>query len=269
MSALDPGLIVEGLATSALGRPLHLYGDIGSTNDIALDLLQRCATHGTTVVGDRQTAGRGQRGRTWHSPRGVGLYVSLVLRGARRLDAPTLVVAAVGLGLAEGLERVSGARVDIKWPNDLWCRGRKLAGILVESRGFRPERPAFVAGIGVNVNQIETDFPPEVRDTATSLALRTGRSFDRNSVLRAVLEALEPRIDQALAGGASDLDASYRERSLLRGREVELLEGDRPLRGTVVDLSARDGLLLRTSGGQMVHVRAEHARDVRPVGSES
>jgi BirA family biotin operon repressor/biotin-[acetyl-CoA-carboxylase] ligase len=265
VSTLDASAVLEGLATRALGRPLHVHGDVGSTNDLALDLMQSCAVHGATVVADRQTAGRGQRGRAWHSPAGVGLYISVVLRGSRRLDAPTLVVAAVGLGLAEGLERVTGARVEIKWPNDLWCRGRKLAGILVESRGFSPERPSFVAGMGINVNHSETDFPPDVREIATSLALRTGRRHDRSAVLRSVLEALEPRVDQALAGGASDLEASYRERSVLRGREVELLEGDRPLRGTVVDLSARDGLLLRLAGGQVVHVRAEHARDVRPI----
>jgi len=265
VSELDAARVLEGLGTRALGRKLHVHAALASTNDAALDLLAAGAPHGTTVVADHQTAGRGQRGRAWHSPRGVGLYVSIVLRGTRPLDAPTLVVAAVGLGLAEGLERVAGARVDLKWPNDLWSGGRKLAGILVESRGYRPEVPTFVAGMGVNVNQGEGDFPADVRATATSLALRTGRRHDRATVLRAVLEALEPRVEQALAGGGSDLEASYRERSLLRGRTVELLEGDRPLRGTVVDLSARDGLLLRLAGGQVVHVRAEHARDVRPL----
>jgi BirA family biotin operon repressor/biotin-[acetyl-CoA-carboxylase] ligase len=263
VSDLDPARVLEGLATRALGRPLQIHDAVASTNDVALDLLRSGATHGTTVVADRQTAGRGQRGRAWHSPAGIGLYVSVVLRGARRLETPTLVVAAVGLGLAEALERVSGARVDVKWPNDLWSGGRKLAGILVESRGYRPERPALVAGLGVNVNHGDGDFPPDVASVATSLALRTGRRHDRSAVLRAVLEALEPRVDQALAGGASDLEESYRERSLLRGRAVELLEGDRPLRGTVVDLSAKEGLLLRLPGGNVVHVRAEHARDVR------
>jgi BirA family biotin operon repressor/biotin-[acetyl-CoA-carboxylase] ligase len=265
VSDLAAGRVLEGLATRSVGRPLHLHGDVASTNDLALDLLQDGAPHGTTVAADGQTAGRGQRGRSWHSPSGVGLYVSVVLRGSRPLDAPTLVVAGVGLGLAEGLERVTGARVEIKWPNDLWCGGRKLSGILVESRGFRPEEPAFVAGMGINVNHGERDFPADLRGTATSLALATGRRHDRAAVLRSVLEALEPRVDQALAGGTSDLDDSYRERSVLRGRRVELLEGDRPLTGTVVDLSAREGLLVRLAGGQVVHVRAEHARDVRPV----
>jgi len=265
VSDLDRERVLDGLATRRLGRPLHVHGDVGSTNDLALDLLQSGAPHGTTVVADRQTAGRGQRGRAWHSPAGLGLYVSSVLRGDRPVASPTLVVAAVGLGLAEGLERVTGVRIEIKWPNDLWCDGRKVSGILVESRGYRPEAPAFVAGMGINVNHGEDDFPPELRAVATSLAIRTGRRLDRAEVLRSVLEALEPRIEQALRGGTSDLEDSYRQRSVLRGRRVELLEGDRPLVGTVVDLSAREGLLLRLTGGPVVHVRAEHARDVRPL----
>ncbi len=265
MSVVDPQRVTDGLCTIALGHPIVQHDSVPSTNDVALDLLAEDAPHGTTVVANRQTAGRGQRGRGWHSPPSVGLFASVVLRGARPLETPTLVVAAVGLGLAEGLEFVSGARIDLKWPNDLWCNGRKVAGVLVESRGYRPEEPAFVAGMGVNVNHRGVDFPPEVRETASSLALVTGDHLDRTDVLRAVLEALEPRVDQALAGGTGDLEACYRERSVLRGRTVELLHGDEPVRGEVVDLSAREGLLLRLVGGRLLHVRAEHARDVRPV----
>ncbi len=265
MNFVDPERVTDGLRTIALGHPLEQHGVVESTNDIALQLLADGAAHGTTVVGNRQTAGRGQRGRAWHSPQSVGLFVSIVLRGSRRLDSPTLVVAAVGLGLAEGLEFVSGARIELKWPNDLWCDGRKVAGILVESRGYRPASPAFVVGMGVNVNHRGVDFPTELRDTATSLALLTGGTLDRADVLRAMLEALEPRIDQALAGGTGDLEAAYRARSLLRGREVTLLHGDDFVRGTVADLSAREGLLLRLPDGRMLHVPAEHARQVRPV----
>jgi BirA family biotin operon repressor/biotin-[acetyl-CoA-carboxylase] ligase len=265
MSVVDPRRVTDGLCTIALGHPIVQFDRVGSTNDAALQLLGEGAAHGTTVVANRQTAGRGQRGRTWHSPPSVGLFVSIVLRGSQPLETPTLVVAAVGLGLAEGLEFASGARVGLKWPNDLWCNGRKVAGVLVESRGYRPEQPAFVAGMGVNISHRGVDFPPDVRDSATSLALVTGDRLDRADVLRAVLKALEPRIDQALAGGTGDLEEAYRERSLLRGRMIDLVRGDEALRGEVVDLSAREGLLLRLAGGTMLHVPAEHARDVRPV----
>ena len=266
MMGLTGDRIRRGLTTANLGRTLHCFPMCGSTNDVALELLSRGAAHGTLVVADAQTQGRGQRGRAWHSPPGRSVYASLVLRTSSPVASPTLLVAAVGLGLAEGLEAVSGVDVGIKWPNDLWCGGRKVAGILVEARAFRVESPAFVAGFGINVNHRAEDFPPELRDVATSLALRTGRRHDRNAVLCAALAALEPRVDQALAGqGTAELHDAYRRRSVLLGQRVTLLDVDTRVEGIVADLSATDGLLLRTDDGRHRHVLAEHARDVRPA----
>jgi BirA family biotin operon repressor/biotin-[acetyl-CoA-carboxylase] ligase len=258
--------ILGALTTAQFGRKLHFRSVCESTNDVALDLLTSGAPHGTLVVADRQTHGRGQRGRTWHSPAGTSIHASLVLRGDARIATPTLLVAAVGLGLAEGIEAATGADVGIKWPNDVWCGGRKVAGVLVEARGFSARSPACVAGFGVNVNQRAEDFPPELRATATSLALATGRRHDRTSVLAAALAALEPRVEQVLSGAAApELQEAYRARSVLLGQRVSLLDADVRLDGFVADLSATDGLLLRTDDGRHRHVPAEHARDVRPV----
>lgn len=266
MNDLSPEAVRRGLRTDRLGRQAQFHMECGSTNDLALDLLATGAVHGTLVVADSQTDGRGQRGRIWHSPPARSIHASLVLRAEARIAAPTLLVAAVGLGLAEGLESATGVDVGIKWPNDLWSGNRKLAGILVEARGFHVERPAFVAGFGINVNQRAEDFPPELREAATSLAMRTGRRHDRAVVLRAALECLEPRVEQALAGhDAAGLHDAYRRRSILLGQRVTLLDADTRVEGFVADLSATDGLLLRTDDGRHRHVLAEHARDVRPV----
>lgn len=267
MMSLNGDRIRRGLKTTHLGRTLHTFPICGSTNDVALELAADGAAHGTLVVAEAQSEGRGQRGRSWHSPPGRSIYASLVLRAASPVASPTLLVAAVGLGLAEGLESAAGVDVGIKWPNDLWCGGKKLAGILVEVRGWRAESPTFVAGFGVNVNHAAEDFPEELRDAATSLALLTGRRHDRADVLCAALLALEPRVEQALAGlGAADLHDAFRRRSVLLGQRVRLLDGDVPVEGFVADLSATDGLLVRTDDGRHRHVLAEHARDVRPVG---
>ena len=258
--------IAGALTTAQLGRKLQFRSVCESTNDVALGLLASGAPHGTLVVADRQTQGRGQRGRKWHSPAGTSIHASLVLRGDTRIASPTLLVAAVGLGLAEGIEAATGADVGIKWPNDLWCGRRKFAGVLVEARGYSATSPACVAGFGVNVNQRAEDFPPELREAATSLAIATGRRLDRTEVLAAALAALEPRIEQVLAGTAAPgLHEAYRARSVLLGQRVRLFDADVPLDGFVADLSATDGLLLRTDDGRHRHVPAEHARDVRPV----
>ena len=126
---LSAAAVARGLRTRRLGRPCEVHATVGSTNDAALDLLDAGAPHGTLVVADTQTAGRGRRGRVWHSPPGVAIHASLVLRGDRALASPTALVAAVGLGIAEGLERAtSGAvSVGIKWPNDLWIGGRTVS----------------------------------------------------------------------------------------------------------------------------------------------
>jgi BirA family biotin operon repressor/biotin-[acetyl-CoA-carboxylase] ligase len=257
--------IARGLATRRLGRPCEVHAVVPSTNDLALERLAAGAPHGLLVVADAQTAGRGRRGNAWHSPPGLAIHASLVLRGDRALAVPTALVAAVALGIAEGIESAAAASVGIKWPNDLWIGGRKVAGILVEARGDGAA-PAFVAGFGINVNHAASDFPPDVARQATSLAASCGRTIDRAAVLRAVLAALEPRIDAVLAGvGGAEMNESYRARSVLLGRRVELFEADRPLAGTVADLSATDGLLLRTDDGAHRHVPAAHVRDVRPV----
>lgn len=266
---LSAGAIARGLRTHDLGRSLDVRASVGSTNDVALDALGAAgggAPHGHLVVADTQTAGRGRRGRPWHSPPGVGVYASVVLRSARPLAAPTALVAAAGLGIAEGLDAAAGVRAGIKWPNDLWIDGLKVAGILVEARGYSPETPAVVAGFGIDVNHSVADFPADLLSEATSLRIATGRRLDRAEVLCAVLLALEARVGEVFARGATpSLHEAYRARSVLLGHRVALVDGDVPLEGTVADLSATDGLLLRTDDGALRHVKAEHARDVRPV----
>jgi BirA family biotin operon repressor/biotin-[acetyl-CoA-carboxylase] ligase len=261
---LSSSAISEGLSTHALGRPILVFDSLESTNDKALEFLEQGLPHGTLVLSDRQTKGRGQRGREWHSPGGgLAIHASLVLRAPAAVRSFTLVVAAVGLGLAEGLEAATGVDIDLKWPNDLWSGGLKLGGVLVEARGIDPAKPAFVAGFGLNVNQREADFPEDLRATATSVALRTGRRNGRGDVVRHLLQALEPRIDAAFVGDADELQKRFRMYSLLRGRRVRLLDGGQPRQGLVVDLSATEGLLLRVADGSHVHIRAEHAREVR------
>lgn len=251
------------LTTQALGRTCEVHRVVASTNDVAFERLEAGAAHGHLVVADEQTGGRGRRGRSWHSPPGVAVYASLVLRGSRPFEATSLV-AALGVGLAEGIEAATGLDVGLKWPNDLWVDGRKAGGILVEARGFRPEAPAVVAGFGIDVNQ--TVFPAGIRGTATSLRLATGRRWERGPLLAGLLAALEPRIDGAMenAGAASDdLASAFRRRSVLVGRRVSLLDGDRPVTGTVEDLGVTSGLVLRSDDGLLLHVPAEHASEVR------
>lgn len=262
MTGLDPARVRRGLTTRWAGRPLETFDTIGSTNAVALERLgaglASGALHGLVLAAGEQTAGRGRRGRSWQSPPGRSLAASLIVVPERAVVPPRLV-GAVALGIAEGLGAATGLPVEIKWPNDLWIGERKLAGILLEARGA-----GVVIGFGVNVSQAPGDFPPELRATATSLAL-AGRALPREDVLAAALNGLEPRLDAVFASatGPAELAAAYRARSLLLGRRVALFDGDTPRAGVVTDLSLTGGLLLATDDGRPLHVPAEHARDVR------
>jgi len=184
-----------------LGRPrLHLR-EIGSTSDRARELAQAGAPHGTLVTTDHQVTGRGRQGRTWTTPPGTALTMSLVLR-----EVTPLVPLAAGVAVAEAI----GPDAAIKWPNDVLLDGRKVAGILVEAR---PQEGWAILGIGINVALAPGDFPPDLRDRAGTL----GRPPEDVGVVRdAVLAALDRRLAQPVAA----LLHAWRARDALAGRPV-------------------------------------------------
>jgi len=211
---------------SALGRPrLHLRAT-PSTNDRARELAAAGAPHGTLVTAGVQTAGRGRQGRSWAAPPGSALLCSLVLR-----EFDELVPLRAGLAVAD----LAGSAARVKWPNDVLLDGRKLAGILVESR---PQEGWAVLGIGVNVAVDVADLPPAVRDRAATLGRPLG--------------ALEATVDDLLAALAARLDepasaclAALRARDALRDRPVRWPGGT----GTGAGIDDRGALVVRRDGG--------------------
>jgi BirA family transcriptional regulator, biotin operon repressor / biotin---[acetyl-CoA-carboxylase] ligase len=162
---------------------------VPSTNDAAKDLARNGAPSGTVVLAEEQTAGRGTKNRTWHSPRGLGLYVSILLKPP--LEAPALLPLAAGLAAREAVERSAGISPRLRWPNDLIWEGLKLGGILCES-GFSGDRLDYaVIGIGLNIDQAFDDFPEELRGRAVSLRAAAGRPIERENLLSALLVGIE------------------------------------------------------------------------------
>src|SRR5512143_704887 len=176
--------------TLRLGRPwtgVVCLAVTDSTNRVAMEMAENGAKHGTVVVADAQTAGRGRMGRRWVSPAGKNLYVSLLLRpSVPTVDAPQLALVA-GIALADAVEEV-GVPAFLKWPNDLYCGGRKAAGILAEMASDPDGVRHVVIGVGLNVNMEETDIPSDLRDKATSLRIHAGRVFRRVDVLARLLD---------------------------------------------------------------------------------
>ncbi len=177
-----------------IGNDIRRFESLPSTNDTARELARAGAAHGTVVVADAQTRGRGTKGRSWHSPRGLGLYASFILRwdGPDGFRAPfSLLPLAAGLAAADAVRDAAGLEARLKWPNDLVHGRKKLGGILTEAV-FAAGRPGFaVVGVGLNVNHGEADFPGGIRETATSIRLATGHESDREALLASLCLGLE------------------------------------------------------------------------------
>ena len=235
-----PTELAAHLTTARFGRVHEHHAELPSTNDRALAWLSAAeapAVDGALVTADAQTAGRGRLGRPWSSPAGRDLYASLILRPGTAPAGFGALALAVGVGLREGLLRalvgadlgtdldkeIIASRLALKWPNDVLLAGRKLAGILCESR-WRGGSVDVVVGFGINVLREREQFDPQLRTTATSLAaeLPPGRCPSRAAVLAAVLHELERWIERFFAGGFPAVRARYEAHCAVLGREVEV-----------------------------------------------
>ena len=245
-------------------RRVHRHGVIDSSSEAAFRSLESGeARHGDVHVAAGQTAGRGRLGRTWESAASEGLYLSVLLLPPEPLTHPALLTVAAGLAVRDAAVDLGCSKVSLKWPNDVMVAGAKLAGILVESRGFDPTRPHYVVGIGVNVAQ--RDFPAELKAerAVTSLAL-LGLEASAEQVEERVLHHLDARL-AAARDRLPELETDYLEATGLRGASVRLRRGDEVGEGFLEGFSLREGLLLRRRDGWLAKFPVEHVTAVEPV----
>jgi BirA family biotin operon repressor/biotin-[acetyl-CoA-carboxylase] ligase len=236
------------LNTHDLGRTLEAHEELGSTSDRAKQLADEGAEHGTVVIAETQTAGRGRRGRSWASPARRNLYFSVVLRpDLPPARAPELTLVA-SIAICEVL-RQAGVEAGIKWPNDLLASGRKIAGILTELAAEMERVHWVVLGVGVNVNARREDFPEELRGEATSVLLERGQAAPRALFAAACLTSLEEWIDRHAEAGFGAVREAWRERTVTLGREVVVRADGREIAGTAEDNDESGALLVRSRAG--------------------
>lgn len=261
---LTPASIRSRLAARQMGRRIECLSACDSTNDAAWEMALAGAPHGTAVFAEEQRRGRGRLGRTWTAPRGTSILCSVILRPTMDPERTPLVTAAAALAAAEAVEQAAGAQPNIRFPNDVFLGERKVAGVLVESRFISGRPDLFIAGIGINANQGRGDFPRELREQATSLAIETGAPVSRPHAARALLEALE-RWTEELEGSLRTLRRAWRERSGILGRSVRLEAGGRHYEGVVEDLDPAEGIQMRLPRGGVRLFRGEHIELLRVV----
>jgi BirA family biotin operon repressor/biotin-[acetyl-CoA-carboxylase] ligase len=241
--------IRSGLVTRRIGNALHLFEVVDSTNDVAMALAARGAPEGTVVIADAQRRGRGRMGRGWASPRGLGLYLSVILRPPiPPQEAPAMTLMGA-VAVADAIERTHGLAAGVKWPNDLIVRGRKVAGILGEMTAEASRLHHVILGIGINVNQAEVDFEGELRQTASSLRIEVGHPVNRAAMVQALCEDLDRWYERFLSDGLPSILECFRGRCVTLGRVVVARSGDQEVRGVALEVDGGGALEIRGAGG--------------------
>lgn len=262
MRPLTTDDVRAALDTRQLGRSLTCLDETGSTSDVAHRLGSEGLAHGHVVIADRQTSGRGRRGRSWVSPPGANLYASILLRPQLEpRHAPELTLVAA-VAFCEAL-RDLGAPVVIKWPNDLQIEGRKVGGILTEMSGVDGKVGFVVLGVGVNVNLNPEELPPELSAVATSLKEALGRELDRAQVLSAMLSRLERWLEVHAREGFEPVRARWSELSSTLGARVRVNLESQSMEGEAVGLDLDGALLLREDSGEVRRIVAGDVENLR------
>ncbi|HEY83088.1 MAG TPA: biotin--[acetyl-CoA-carboxylase] ligase [Dehalococcoidia bacterium] len=248
--SLSPSAITTGLGTRFVGQRVLYYPKLSSTMDIARKEARRGIAEGTVVIAEEQTVGRGRLKRTWLSPQG-SIALSIILY-PRISYLPYLVMLAA-LAAARSIEKVTGLKTQLKWPNDVLINGKKVCGILVETEVGENSAAYAIIGIGINVNFKVADFP-EILDVATSLADELGRDIPRVKIIRQLLAEVE-ELCSALPDG-EPIYQEWRKRLITLGRKVQVRTSTAILEG-IAESVARDGsLLLRQADGSQTRIVA-------------
>ncbi|MDH4272226.1 MAG: biotin--[acetyl-CoA-carboxylase] ligase [Candidatus Aminicenantes bacterium] len=244
---VDAGQTAGSRASMTIGAIIHSFSSCPSTNDLAKGLAREGSAEGTVVVAEEQTAGRGTKGRSWHSPPGQGLYASVILR-PRRSDLSLLPLAA-GIGCVEAIREATGLETALEWPNDIIRDGRKLGGILCETDFLGNVVSHSILGIGLNIGQKRGDFPPALRPSATSLRLALGRKVDRSELETALWRGLDRWYAAFTRGRREEIVRAYVSKLVFPvGGVIEIRNEEETLPGVFRGIDLRARLILEKNG---------------------
>jgi len=247
--------IRQDLGTHAFGKgEIHYFEEIESTNVMAKALAAQGALEGTLVVAETQRLGKGRRGRTWFSPDGDGIYLSLILRPVIPASEAPRITLMTAVAVADALLSFVDIPVAIKWPNDILVGEKKLAGILTEMSTEMDSVDYIVVGLGLNVNTAAEGFPEALRGQATSLLVETGERVSRVGVVRAFLEHFEKCYEQLTTAGFDPIMTRWRALTNVFGQQVRVEAIGNVYSGEVVDVDSDGILVIKDESGQLQRV---------------
>lgn len=255
---ISAGFISSKLETESLGRNIILFDEIDSTNNEAKKIAAAGETHGTVVIADRQTMGKGRMGRSFVSPAGTGVYMSVIIRPDISVESAGLITSAAAVAAAEAVEKVCGQKIMIKWVNDLYLNDKKICGILTEaSMGLEMKALDYaVIGIGINVRSVRGMFDEELSSRASSIEDETGVRPDRNVLCAEILNCLEFWLSSI---ERRDFLHEYRRREYLTGKLITANVGNSSIVGSAVGIDNNANLMIELPGGEIKHLNSGEA----------
>ncbi|MBI4534923.1 MAG: biotin--[acetyl-CoA-carboxylase] ligase [Ignavibacteriae bacterium] len=250
-----------GLNTRIFGNKIYTFESIDSTNNCAKAVAGCGAAEGTVVIAEEQTAGRGRLGRVWRAAPNENLLFSLVVRPKLGPEAINLFPLYAAVGVAQAVEKMTGLKIECKWPNDLLINRKKFAGILIEGSLKQNNVEYVVLGVGINVNQQK--FEGELAGKATSLRIESRREIDRVKLFREILKALEDHYTSVTTSGFQSILPEWLSRTKMINKTISVSHQGTVFSGVVKGLSNEGGLVLQSNGS----VKTLYAGDVTVVGT--
>lgn len=253
---LIPSEIKPILKTKWIGKTIHYFHTLDSTNAKAYQLALNGAEEGEVVIAEFQEKGRGRLGRHWFSPPFLNLYVSIILRPKISPHQASLITLMAAVATADAIQKFSGLLPLIKWPNDILLHDRKVAGLLNEIHSEMDRIHFVILGIGVNLNMSEKMFSKEIRSVATSLKIEMGQTISRKAFLQSLLQELEKWYTIFIKEGNAIILKAWRDRAHIKGRRVKVTSFGEKLVGMAVDVDSDGALILKTEEGERKRVVA-------------
>lgn len=252
-------VLEKSLAGKFIGRPLYYYPVIGSTNDVAFRLGVWGAPEGTAVIAESQTKGKGRLQRVWHSPPGSNIYTSIILRPNCKPDQAPQISIAAGVAVAEIINEYCPGHVQLKWPNDVLLNKKKVCGILAQMKTSANGIDFVVLGIGINVNIGYNQLPPNIRTTATSLAIETGREIARLELIISLYENLAKWYKQLMQRGFGAIKKKWLNLAPMISQKVQVMFRNEVVSGKALGLDDDGSLIILTVNNETVKVSAGDA----------
>jgi BirA family biotin operon repressor/biotin-[acetyl-CoA-carboxylase] ligase len=253
---LTPSEIKPILKTKWMGKAIHYFSTVDSTNSKAYELALNGAEEGEVVIAESQEKGRGRLGRGWFSPPFLNLYLSIILRPKIPPHQAPLITLMAAVATAEAIWKFSGLVSSIKWPNDILLRDRKIAGLLNEIHSEMDRIHFVILGIGMNLNMDTKMFPKEIRKVATSLKIEIGEMISRKAFIQKLLQELEDWYTIFLKEGSAPVLEAWRKWAQIKGKPVKVTSFGETLVGEAVDIDSDGALILETKDGERKRVVA-------------